>query len=107
MPKVDDVAWMSQRHGFLVRQDDDQPIASFEFTSEAAAQAAQKQMQEILATCVEAMEASKCKDVIPCQKSVVRRRECKARNPQPSEMAANCSARRRSADRPLHIIGLP
>ena len=33
MPKVDDVAWMSQRHGFLVRQDDDQPIASFEFTS--------------------------------------------------------------------------
>jgi hypothetical protein len=55
MPKVDDVAWMSQRHGFLVRQDDDQPIASFEFTSEAAAQAAQKQMQEILATCVKAM----------------------------------------------------
>jgi hypothetical protein len=55
MPKVDDVAWMSQRHGFLVRQDDDQPIASFEFTSEAAAQAAQKKMQEILATCVEAM----------------------------------------------------
>ena len=42
MPKVDDVAWMSQRHGFLVRQDDDQPIASFEFTSEAEAQAAQK-----------------------------------------------------------------
>jgi hypothetical protein len=50
MPKVDDVAWMSQRHGFLVRQDDDQPIASFEF-----AQAAQKQMQEILATCIKAM----------------------------------------------------
>jgi hypothetical protein len=54
VPKVDDVAWMSQRHGFLVRQDD-QPIASFEFTSEAEAQAAQKKMQEILATCVEAM----------------------------------------------------
>jgi hypothetical protein len=54
MPKVDDVAWMSQRHGFLVRQDD-QLIASFEFTSEAEAQAAQKKMQEILATCVEAM----------------------------------------------------
>jgi hypothetical protein len=33
MPKVDDVAWMSQRHGFLVRQDNDQLIASFEFTS--------------------------------------------------------------------------
>jgi hypothetical protein len=33
MPKVDDVAWMSQRHGFLVRQDNDQQIASFEFTS--------------------------------------------------------------------------
>src|SRR5882724_479652 len=55
MPKVDDVAWMSQRHGFLVRQDNDQPIASFEFTNEAEAQAAQKKMQEILATCVEAM----------------------------------------------------
>ena len=41
MPKVDDVAWMSQRHGFLVRQDNDQLIASFEFTSEAEAQAAQ------------------------------------------------------------------
>jgi hypothetical protein len=54
MPKVDDVAWMSQRHGFLVRQDDDQPIASFEFTSEAEAQATQKKMQEILATCVKA-----------------------------------------------------
>jgi hypothetical protein len=24
MSKVDDVAWMSQRHGFMVRQDDDQ-----------------------------------------------------------------------------------
>jgi hypothetical protein len=48
MPKVDDVAWMSQRHGFLVRQDDDQPIASFEFTSEAEAQAAQKKMQRDL-----------------------------------------------------------
>src|SRR4029077_6338501 len=55
MPKVDDVAWMSQRHGFLVRQDDDQPFASFEFTSEAAAQAAQKQMQEIFATGRKAM----------------------------------------------------
>ena len=55
MPKVDDVAWMSQRHGFLVRQDNDQPIASFEFTNEAEAQAAQKKMQEILATCVKAM----------------------------------------------------
>jgi hypothetical protein len=54
MPKVDDVAWMSQRHGFMVRLDDDHLIASFEFTSEAEAQAAQK-MQEILATCVEAM----------------------------------------------------
>jgi hypothetical protein len=33
MPKVDYVAWMSQRHGFMVRQDDDQPIAIiFEFT---------------------------------------------------------------------------
>jgi hypothetical protein len=55
MPKVDDVAWMSHRHGFMVRQDDDQLIASFEFTSEAEAQAAQKKMQEILATCVKAM----------------------------------------------------
>jgi hypothetical protein len=42
MPKVDDVAWMSQGHGFMVRQDNDQQIASFEFTSEAEAQAAQK-----------------------------------------------------------------
>jgi hypothetical protein len=33
----------------------DQLIASFEFTSEAEAQAAQKKMQEILATCVKAM----------------------------------------------------
>jgi hypothetical protein len=48
MPMVDDVAWMSQRHGFLVRQDDDRPIASFEFTSEAEAQAAQKKMQRDL-----------------------------------------------------------
>ena len=55
MPKVDDVAWMSQRHGFMVRHNNDQLIASFEFTSEAEAQAAQKKMQEILATCVEAM----------------------------------------------------
>ena len=47
MPKVDDVAWMSQRHGFMVRQDNDQLIALFEFTSEAEAQAAQKKMQEI------------------------------------------------------------
>jgi hypothetical protein len=31
----------TQRHGFLVRQDNDQLIASFEFTSEAEAQAAQ------------------------------------------------------------------
>jgi hypothetical protein len=55
MPKVDDVAWMSQGHGFMVRQDNDQLIASFEFTSEAEAQAAQEKMQEILATCVKAM----------------------------------------------------
>jgi hypothetical protein len=55
MPKVDDVAWMSQRHGFMVRQDDDQLIASFEFTGEAKAQAAQNKMQEILATCVKAI----------------------------------------------------
>ncbi len=55
MAKVDDVAWMSQGHGFMVRQDNDQLIASFEFTSEAEAQAAQKKMQEILATCVKAM----------------------------------------------------
>jgi hypothetical protein len=52
MPKVDDVAWMDQGHGFMVRQDDDKLIASFQFTSEAEAQAAQKKMQEILATCV-------------------------------------------------------
>ena len=55
MPKVNDVTWMSQGHGFMVRQDNDRLIASFEFTSEAEAQAAQKKMQEILATCVKAM----------------------------------------------------
>jgi hypothetical protein len=47
MPKVDDVAWMSQRHGFLVRQDDDQPIAAFEFTSEAEAQAATRDLGDL------------------------------------------------------------
>jgi len=45
---------MDQGHGFMVRQDDNKLIASFQFTSEAEAQAAQNKMQEILATCVRA-----------------------------------------------------
>jgi hypothetical protein len=53
MPKMDDEikTFLEGGYGFVVRQENNHPAASFAFNSYEDARAAQKKMQEILAKC--------------------------------------------------------
>ena len=51
MPKVGQVQSLAEGYGFVVSKDNDRPVASFAFKTIDDANAAQRMMQDILATC--------------------------------------------------------